>query len=255
MLPAKAVASSAQTMTLPPSPLSSASDNRLTPCPTQLMRALRTSGLAPCQSPPTRIEPPPASPDASSTASPSSTTVSAVTTISPPWPGDAPTGVADAGPDAVTGRSMSSATAGVGAVGATGAGVPAAGLESTRPTARSVPSTVARCSALTSIRPPAVPLASTRAPASTFTSGALMSIEPPVPSAVWALVSDCAVSVTDFEPRSTMRPSSVRWAPVADILPACVSAAPNMPTLPPREISWPRLIASPPASILTRSDG
>jgi hypothetical protein len=51
------------------------------------------------------------------------------------------------------------------------------------------------------------------------------------------MVSDCAVSVTDFEPRSTMRPSSVRSAPVALILPACVSAAPNMPTLPPRAIS------------------
>ena len=105
------------------------------------------------------------------------------------------------------------------------------------PVARSVPSTLAFCVAAISMRPPWVPLASTSAPASTFTSGAAMSMSPPAPSAVFAVVSDCAVSVTDFDPRSTMRPSAVRCAPVALILPACVNAAPNMPTLPPRAIS------------------
>ncbi len=105
------------------------------------------------------------------------------------------------------------------------------------------------------MRPPAVPLASTRAPASTFTSGADTSIRPPVPSSLRADVSEEAVSVTDFEPRSTIRPSAVRWAPVALILPAWVNAAPNMPALPFRAINWPRFTASPPASMRTRNEG
>ena len=71
-------------MTRPPSPCSSALAARRAPGATLTMSAWRTSGLRPWKSPPTRTWPPPALPDASSTACWSSRMRCPCTSTSPP---------------------------------------------------------------------------------------------------------------------------------------------------------------------------
>ena len=63
--PAKCVSLSAQTITLPPSPCARPSAASTTPAATLVLRALRMAGLLPCRSPPTRMVPPPESPETS----------------------------------------------------------------------------------------------------------------------------------------------------------------------------------------------
>ena len=84
MLPWAWVVASAQTMTLPPLPVSVASALRPAPASSVVVLALAMSGLAPWTSPPTRMVPPPLLPLTSITAWSVTLTFSPRTSTSPP---------------------------------------------------------------------------------------------------------------------------------------------------------------------------
>ena len=82
--PAKLVSPSDHTMARPASPATRASTDNSTPAATRVSTALTTSGFLPWKSPPTRMAPPPASPDAFTVAPASRATERPSNSIRPP---------------------------------------------------------------------------------------------------------------------------------------------------------------------------
>ncbi len=90
MAPVTCVRSSDHSTTLPPLPLAMALALMTPPAKTVWLAFLSPSAPAPCQSPPTRTTPPPASPETSTVASNRPTLAPVTLTVPPVWPAPLP---------------------------------------------------------------------------------------------------------------------------------------------------------------------
>ena len=213
--PTKCVSLSAQTITLPPSPLTRASAASTTPAATVVSCAFITLGFLPCRSPPTRMVPPPASP-ATSMPAPASRSTCRPSTVT--WP-PVPAADCDRGCD-------------MGCVGDIAVSVPATW---TLPVVASI--WIAPAAAPS----PALAEMIAALPMVTLPAADVIEIVPPgwpgPPSASTLAAGAISASFSAF--RTTRPPSSV--AVCARMTPLCLSVPAKMPTASPTSV--PRLTA------------